>query len=128
MEQLRQGTGIQRPVQGTLPTTNTDGTPYAHGPEDYFLFYITDDKALITDPTRKDELVAASPPIAAELNAGTFDNTIDVDAVTPGQWFITYSTVNVTPDQTLEGPVNPTPLELEILAPLAPPLYPTNLV
>ena len=128
MEQLQQGLGKTRPIRGELPTTNVDGTPYAHGPEDYFLFYITNDEALIQDEARFDELKTVSPPIAAELNAGTFDNVIDVDALQPGVWHLTYSTVNVTPDQTLEGPINRSGyLSLEVLAPLSPPLPPTNL-
>lgn len=128
MEQLQQGLGKTRPIRGDMPTTNVDGTPYAHGTEDYFLFYITNDEALIQDEARMAELVAVSPPIAAELNAGTFTNTLDVDAVEPGTWFLTYSTVNVTPDQTLEGPINRSGyLALEVLAPLSAPLPPTNL-
>lgn len=120
-----------RPITATMPTENVDGTPYTHGPEDHFRFYITDNKDLILDPARFDELVVASPPIAAELIAGTFDNEIDVDAVTPGVWFITYSTVNVVdpadPASGIEGPVAPIPLELEILAPIPAPMPPSNI-
>ena len=127
MEQLRQGLGKTRPIHGEMPTTNVDGSPYAHGPEDFFRYYVTNDKALITDPARFDELIVVSPPIAAELSGGVFDNEFDVDAGEPGQWFITYSTVNVDNGAEIEGPINRTPLELEVLPPLVAPSPPTNL-
>lgn len=118
MEQLQQGFGYTREYSGQLPTQRTDGTPYAHGPEDYFLCYISDDPKNLTK----------NPGIAVELVNGKFDRVEDVDAMTPGIFYVTFSTVDVTPTgEKLEGPVHPTPLVFEVLAPLAPPLYPSNL-
>jgi len=128
MEDLQQAFSQVLPIGGTLPTTNTDGSPYVHGPEDYFLYYVTDNEALITDPAREDELRQTAPGIAVELDvaSGEFSVPFDVDAAQVGTWYITYSTVNEVipgdPATRIEGPINRASyLSFNVLAPLAAP-------
>lgn len=138
MATYRQGTGLMKQFTGSVPTQNEDGSPYAHQAEDFFRYYLSSDPNDL-----KQQLVAS-----VELDQGVFSREEEIDAMEPGVWYATFSTVNVIlpndPDKAawldvpgaslqsdgsvwVEGKVNPAPVVLEILAPLSPPLYPGDL-
>lgn len=123
-EELRQGEGTKRTIKGVMPTQRVDGTPYEHGDEDYFLFFVTGNP----DINPADESHAEYPPgIAVELEGGQFTEAFDPDTVSPGLVRVWYKTVDVVDPSNPERKLISAPsevLEFQVLPPLAEPLPP----
>lgn len=111
MEQLRQGTSIQRIVSATAPTERADGTALSTSEISHYNWYMSLDGGTV-------QLVGAT-----QLVGGSFTDVIDVDNVSTGVWDIHYTTVDTQGLESAESPH----LVLEVLpAFLAAPNPPSN--
>ena len=111
MEQLRQGTAIQRVINATAPTTRVDGTPLAASEIAHYNWFMSFDGG-------GSQLIGST-----QLVGGTFTDVVDVDGVSPGVYDIHYTTVDTQGLESTESPH----LVLEVLpAFLAAPNPPTN--
>ena len=104
VEQLRQGTGLERIIHAEAPTEREDGTPLALDEIQGYGWYISFDGAT-------HESIGVT-----QLVGGAFVDVIDVDSQTPGIYDIYYTTIDnqVLPQESVPS----VSLALEILAPL----------
>ena len=82
IETLTQGNGFIRIIEGTAPSTRTDGAPLAPTDISHYNWYISVDGGL------------PAAPIATQLVAGEFTEGFDVDSQAEGVYTFYMTTVD----------------------------------
>lgn len=121
MPQFRQGTGFIKVMHGTPPTERSDGTLLDPSEISHYEF---DMEAVGTGLAISGLVVYLNT--AGEFTtdpAGLVPEEIVIDNTTPGEYHLRYRTVDTTGNKSSSSP----DYILEVLAPLAPPMFPTNI-